>query len=194
MKQKIKLVSLIICLAILLTSAYFAYRYFSSRYTPQQLTDRLAETEAESFATDDAEDLAPDCTVFDKDNKENTLSSHIGKPVVVNFWATWCPPCKAELPAYQSLFERYGDSVDFMMVAMTDDYSETKSSVDTFVAENSYTFPLYYDLHGPAYTAYAVTSIPVSVFIDANGHILHSQIGAMDEGTLETWILSLLKE
>ena len=193
MNQKTKLIILIVLLAAVLTGAFFAYRYFSKSFIPAQPTEQKNETTAEADeTTEDNADKAADFTVFDKDKKEIALSSRTGKPVVINFWATWCPPCQSELPAYQTLYDTYGEKVDFMMVALTDGYQETQSSVDAFIEENGYTFPVFYDLQGAAAEAYAVNSIPLSVFIDADGKVSHSQLGAMDEASLEAQIKTLL--
>lgn len=145
-----------------------------------------------------AEIAAPDFTVYDKEGTEVSLSDLKGRPVVINFWASWCPPCKEELPYFETLWQELGESgsdaasgedrVVFMMVALTDGQRETKDTVDAFIGDNGYTFPVYYDLDASAAYAYGISSIPQTFFIDENGMIEAYQIGMMDEQTLRDGI------
>lgn len=97
------------------------------------------------------------------------LSDFAGTPVVINFWATWCSPCKAELPAFEAAFQQYGEQVHFMMINMTDGARDTVDGVKDFVAGGEYSFPLYFDTELDAAYAYGVYSIPMTVFINADG-------------------------
>ena len=110
---------------------------------------------------------APDFTVLDKDGNTVRLSEKFGKPIVINFWATWCPPCKQELPDFDKLCKEYGDRVVFMMVNLTDGYRDTVDGTKRFVSGKGYTFPVYFDTKDNAASAYNVSSIPQTTFIDA---------------------------
>lgn len=136
---------------------------------------------------------APDFTVLDKNGNRVHLSDFFGKPVVINFWATWCPPCRQELPDFDKLSGEYGDRVVFMMVNLTDGYRDTVSGTKRFVANNGYSFPLYFDTEYNAAAAYNVSSIPQTTFIDANGNVYTSRIGAMNEATLRHYLNKLLE-
>ena len=135
---------------------------------------------------------APDFTVLDKDGNTVRLSDTFGKPVVINFWATWCPPCKQELPDFDKLCKEYGDRVVFMMVNLTDGYRDTVDGTKRFVSGKGYTFPVYFDTKDNAASAYNVSSIPQTTFIDAKGNIYTTRIGAMNEAMLRIYLNALL--
>ena len=135
---------------------------------------------------------APDFTVLDKDGNTVRLSDKFGKPVVINFWATWCPPCKQELPDFDKLCKEYGDRVVFMMVNLTDGYRDTVDGTKRFVSGKGYTFPVYFDTKDNAASAYNVSSIPQTTFIDAKGNIYTTRIGAMNEAMLRIYLNALL--
>lgn len=115
---------------------------------------------------------APDFTVTDKDGNEVSLSSLLGKPVVLNFWASWCPPCKSEMPDFNEVYEEMGEDITFIMVDMTDGIRETVKSASAFIEEEGFSFPVYYDTKGEASSTYGVYSLPTTYFIDAEGNIV----------------------
>ncbi len=124
---------------------------------------------------------AADFTVQDWEGNQVSLSDYYGKPIVVNFWATWCGPCKSELPAFDNAYAAYQDEITFLMVNMTDGYSETVAGTKQFIEENGYSFPVCFDTSYEAYQAYGVTAIPMTLFIDANGNLISTKLGAMSE-------------
>ena len=130
--------------------------------------------------------------MLDKDGNTVRLSDTFGKPIVINFWATWCPPCKQELPDFDKLCKEYGDRVVFMMVNLTDGYRDTVDGTKRFVSGKGYTFPVYFDTKDNAASAYNVSSIPQTTFIDANGNVYKTRIGAMSEATLRSYLNALL--
>ena len=133
---------------------------------------------------EEVSETVPDFTVTDMDGRAVSLSDYAGRPCVVNFWATWCPPCRGELPAFESAWEQYGDRVEFLMVALVDGARETEDTVRSFIEENSYRFPVYMDTDGSAAGDYGIYSIPMTVLVDADGQLFGGQIGAMEEATL----------
>ncbi len=136
---------------------------------------------------------ATDFTVYDADMNKVKLSDFFGKPIVINFWASWCGPCKSELPAFNSMYKKYGDEVTFLMVNLTDTYREPMDTAKDFVAKSNYEFSVYYDASGNASTLYKIYSIPETVFINADGTIQDVKIGTMKESELEAYIKSILK-
>lgn len=132
--------------------------------------------------------LAPDFTVEDLDGNKYKLSDFRGKPVIVNFWASWCGPCKMEMPDFEELYNEYGDKINFLMVNMTDGYQETKDKAHKHIADSGYTFPVYYDTEMEAAYAYGVSSIPATYFIDSEGYPVVYGVGALDKETLLTGI------
>jgi len=131
---------------------------------------------------------APDFTVQDLDGNDVKLSDLLGKPVVLNFWASWCPPCKREMPDFNAVFGELGGDVHFMMVCMVDGARETKETGAAFIAENGYAFPIYFDIRQEAAILYGVRSIPTTMFIDSGGYIITKAEGSIDEDTLRLGI------
>ncbi|MBR5501624.1 MAG: TlpA family protein disulfide reductase [Oscillospiraceae bacterium] len=127
---------------------------------------------------------APDFAVEDMAGNTVRLSDFLGQPVVLNFWASWCGPCKMEMPAFQTLYDEYGDSVAFLMVNLTDGGQETRDTAKAFVAQSGYTFPVYLDTAYEAAIAYGVSAIPVTYFISADGQLMAYGQSALSEATL----------
>ena len=201
MNQKKSFSVLLIVLLVVLAGAMFAYRYLSDKVTPDtggSLLDRVtdgADTSADTvktgIETSDAGDTAQsdvfpamDFTVYDIDRNPVKLSDFFGKPILINFWATWCPPCKSELPDFDRVYADYGEDVVFMMVNMTDGSRDTVESASAFTADNGYSFPVYYDCDLDAAYTYGASSIPMTVLIGADGNIVGGQVGVLTEEQL----------
>lgn len=135
-----------------------------------------------------------DFTVLDMDGNEVTLESKIGKPLVINFWASWCPPCKGEMPDFEEVYQEKGEDITFMMVNMTDGGRETVDTAKSFLSDSGYTFPVYFDTQQSAAGTYGISSIPTTIFIDAKGQIIAGSTGAIDKDTLRKGIDMILKE
>lgn len=126
----------------------------------------------------------PNITVFDKDGNVVNLTDFRGKPVVLNFWASWCGPCKNEMPAFDEVYKEVGNDVYFVMVDMADGVRETVESGSAYVEKMGYSFPVYYDTaHSAAYTL-GISSIPMTIFLDAKGHGVTYYIGALNKDAL----------
>ncbi len=124
---------------------------------------------------------APDFTVVNEAEEEVKLSDFVGKPVILNFWASWCGPCKSEMPFFQNMYDTYGEEVVFMMVNLTDGSRETIKTALDYVQQADYTFPVYFDTNQEAAYAYYVSSIPATYFIDAEGNLVAYGVGALQE-------------
>ena len=197
MYQKKSFSVLLIVLLVVLAGAMFAYRYLSDKVTPDtggSLLDRVTETAdtvKTGIETSDVGDTAQsdvfpamDFTVYDIDRNPVKLSDFFGKPILINFWATWCPPCKSELPDFDFVYADYGEDVVFMMVNMTDGSRDTVESASAFTADNGYSFPVYYDCDLNAAYTYGASSIPMTVLIGADGNIVGGQVGVLTEEQL----------
>ncbi len=130
---------------------------------------------------------APDFTVYTADGQAVKLSNYLGKPVVLNFWASWCSPCKAEMPDFQEEFSTRGESVQFLMVNLTVG-NETLESATGFIAQQGYSFPVFYDTEADAANTYGIQSIPTTFFIDPEGNLIAQASGAIDRATLQRGI------
>jgi peroxiredoxin len=133
---------------------------------------------------------AADFTLLDLDGNEVTLSSLRGKVVLLNFFATWCPPCNAELPHLMALYEEYKEQ-GFEVLAV--DQLEPGDTVRRFVAEYKIPFTVLLDSSALASRLYNVRSIPRSLFINADGVIEIDHLGYMSEEVLRGYIEQMLE-
>ena len=137
--------------------------------------------------------LAPDFTLETLSGETVTLSSLRGQAVLVNLWATWCPPCRAEMPAIQKMYIEYKDR-GFVVLGVDMTYQDTAANVPTFVQENQLTFPILMDTTGQMAQQYELRSLPTSFFIDREGVIQEVVVGGpMAEALLRTRIESILE-
>ena len=193
MKQSSKGIKILIVAVLLFAVASIVYSQLAPRF--QRDADFDLNTQAPPAA---------DFTVIDYDFDGVSLSSLIGKPVIVNFWASWCPPCIAELPYFQSVYEEYKDEVHFMMINLVDGSRETVDIAKRFVENNGYTFPVYFDTTGEASGKYKVFSIPSTIFVDSEGALVRvldnygnksdAYVGQMAESTLRSFVEQLVKD
>ena len=146
-----------------------------------------------SDTVDASKYAAPDFTVTDAEGNKVKLSDLRGKPVVINFWATWCGYCVQEMPAFEDMYAKYGDDVHFVMVDMVDGDRETVDAGKKFIADRGFTFPVYFDTELEAAYAYYVTGLPATYFIDAEGNLIAHKSGALDAELLERGINMILK-
>lgn len=133
---------------------------------------------------------APDFPLTTWEGEEIRFSDLVGKPLLLNIWATWCGPCCNELPHFQKAFEKYAEEITFVFVSVDD----TKQEVEEFLTENGYTFPVYMDPQSESLMAYGIGSIPVTVLIDAEGNITAGQIGMLSEDLVGLCMAILLGE
>ena len=137
--------------------------------------------------------LAPDFTLQSLEGETYILSELRGQAVLVNLWATWCPPCRAEMPAIQKIYDEYKDQ-GFVVLALNMTYQDTPSAVLPFAQEYGLTFPILLETNGKVAERYQLRSLPSSFFIDRDGIIQEVVIGGpMAEALLRTRIESLLK-
>ena len=115
-----------------------------------------------------------------------------GRPLVVNFWATWCPYCIQEIPDYQEIYNDYGDRVAFAFIDCADGQRETVEMGASWLADGGYTLPAYYDTSGEAQISYGASSLPTTVVANAEGEILAISPGAIDPDLMRNALDSLL--
>jgi thiol-disulfide isomerase/thioredoxin len=177
-----------------MAGAYVLYQNLSGTVDGNQL---IVATQPSSTTapTDTTEPLllAPDFVVYDENGNEVHLYDYIGKPIVLNFWASWCGPCKMEMPDFNERYLQLGDEIHFLMINMTDGARETISIASAFIAEQGYQFPVFYDTTGSAAMTYGAYSLPTTFFIDAQGHAIAQAVGAIDADTLQQGIDMITK-
>jgi len=153
--------------------------------TESQTTESTAD---ESESNENELTQAPNFTVYDLDGNEVNLTDFFGKPIIVNFWASWCGPCKMEMPDFNEAYQTYKNDITFLMVNMTDGSRETVEKASTFIEESGYVFPVYYDTEYSAAITYSVSSLPTTYFIDADGYLIAHARGAIDNSILQKGI------
>lgn len=137
--------------------------------------------------------LAPDFESNTLDGQKIKLSDLRGQAVLVNLWATWCPPCRTEMPAIQTVYDEYKDQ-GFIVLAVNMTYQDTYANIAPFVEQYGLTFPILLDESGVIGSAYQLRSLPSSFFIDRSGIIREVVIGGpMAEALLRTRVEEILK-
>ncbi|MFF5398481.1 TlpA disulfide reductase family protein [Peribacillus butanolivorans] len=132
---------------------------------------------------------APDFSLKTLDGKQVNLSDYKGKKVMLNFWATWCPPCKKEMPDMQKYSQQAGDDVVILAVNI-----DPENDVQAFVEDNGITFTIPLDSQSaknPVNERYKILSIPTTYFIDSKGIIRNKVISAMQLKDMERNINSI---
>ena len=152
--------------------------------TPHETTQNQEPTETAGTAPTDTTEpdySAPDFTMIDWEGNEVRLRDFVGKPIILNFWASWCGPCKMEMPEIQNFYEKYGEEVHFLLVSVDDSVDTAKS----FIEEEGYTFPVYFDTTSAGAYTYGASSIPLTYFVDAEGNMQAYYMGAMSADILQ---------
>ena len=190
MEKTYKILKMVLLALIFVALLLGAKRLYDTLGAQVQM-DSLA-TQATAEGTEPAKQAAPDFTVYDKEGNAHSLSEFRGKPVILNFWASWCGPCKMEMPDFDEKYGEYGDQVHFVMVNLTDGSQETVETASAFIAAEGYSFPVYFDTEYSGAMAYGVNSVPVTYFIDAEGNFVAWQQGVLSGETLQKGIDLLL--
>lgn len=188
-----KKVVLILCVvfAALLIGAGILYTNLADQVevgglATQPPTESIPDASVET--TEAVDYSAPDFTVLDWEGNERKLSEFEGRPVVLNFWASWCGPCKSEMPDFEEAYQKYGENIHFLMVNCTDGSRETVEIAKVFIEDAGYTFPVYFDTTYEAASLYGASSIPLTYFIDANGDLVTYGRGALSAELLQRGI------
>ena len=173
--------------ALLLLSLTVSMAACKGAETELDTTAPTAPTAGETTQSPE-EESALDFTVTDGEGKQVRLSDFFGKPIVLNFWASWCPPCKAELPDFEDAYIQYEGKVTFLMVNVTDNQRETVEVAKSYVSSQGYTFPVYFDSEHDAAATYGINSIPFTMFITKDYELYTYISGMTDLSTVEYYI------
>ncbi|RAL21499.1 cytochrome C biogenesis protein [Thermoflavimicrobium daqui] len=134
---------------------------------------------------------APKFNLVTLEGKSVKLSDYRGKKVILNFWATWCPPCQAEMPHMQKFYEKNKENgVEILAVNLTS-MDKGTAAIRKFVKDYRLTFPILLDKDGAVGSQYQAISIPTSYILDANGVVVKKILGPMDENMLESLVKNI---
>jgi len=207
MKKKIITIILAASFVVLIAGASLLYGRLRQEQAPEQLAPLVdlknnlpkeendkdvnnenGKKEGEQEKTAERQEpKAMDFTVYDGEENQVKLSDYFGKPIVLNFWASWCGPCQSEMPDFQEKYLELNDTVQFLMVNVTGG-RETVATAKSFISQNGYTFPVFYDSDLNAADTYEVYSLPTTYFIDADGYLMAQATGAISAATLQSGI------
>ena len=138
--------------------------------------------------------MAPNFTAYDDARSPLSLNDMRVKPAVVNFFASWCGPCKMEMPYFDEFYHQYGEQVTFMMVNLCAFGNDTKENGKKMVADGGWTFPVYFDSDGDAALKYAIRSMPTTIFVSPDGELKGRHTGVISREALEKTILAMIAE
>jgi thiol-disulfide isomerase/thioredoxin len=166
--------------------------------TEEEMTEAVAEdldeilgSSAEEIVisedTDEGDGTAPDFTLVDLEGNSVSLSDYRGTPVMINFWATWCPPCRAEMPLIQDFQDRYVD--EFVVLAVNG--GETAQEVEAFVTEQGFNMVFLLDPEFAVAEQFQVRGFPTSIFISAEGVAEKVHIGELNEPLMVSYLSAL---
>lgn len=164
MKNK-KTILLIVSLVVILLAASFAYNSLS-RGNEIDLNEIKQSNEQKEKV------MLPDFSLVDIEGNEVSSLDLLGKPTIINFWATWCGYCMKEMPDFQTVYETYGDKINFVMIQAVDGKEETEEKGRAYIEENKYTFPVYFDTQGEAVINCGVRGFPTTLFVSSTGEVL----------------------
>ena len=159
----------------------------SSTETQEEATETESESEEEEEAAEEVKTIpAIDFTLKDQYGNTHTLSDYKGKTVFLNFWATWCSPCRAEMPDIQKLYEEFQqeDVVILGVAAPNLGREKSEEGIKGFLEENGYTYPVLMDTEAEAFQAYGINSFPTTFMIDKDGNVFGYIPGQLSEETM----------
>lgn len=205
---------LILGLVVLILVSKYAYNFINenqiSTSNNTEVTSNSSENQSGSDNNENASETntekikAPNFIVKDVNGNNVEFEKLIGKPIVLNFWATWCGYCREEMPDFQSVYEEYKDTdLVVMMINATDSKNENRENVEKYLHEHNLSLPVYYDeavlgvdglsIENSAQAAYGVPGYPATVFIDKEGNIASTHMGLIKKDKLVSEIEKIIK-
>ncbi len=162
--------------------------------TSSDTANAVTEEEVKEPEPDAQAPKMPDIPLYTLEDELTSFDTvREGKPTIINLFASWCPPCKEELPHFQQAYEKYKDQISFIFLDSLDGERETKDTIKKFIKEFPITSPVYYDQGIFAYI-FQTNSIPTTVFFNADGTVANGYLGYVSETVLEQNIQALLTQ
>jgi len=172
---------------------YAAHMYYTQNKTPQIIPQTPSNSLTNTGKASDKRQMAPEIVLQDLNGQTVKLSDYKGKVVILNFWASWCPPCKAEMPDLDKTANGLSGEKDAVLLAvnLTDGVRETTDKAKKYISDNHYTMPVLLDTEGKAANDYGISSIPTTYIIDKQGLIYDHQVGPTSEDKLINYVNKL---
>lgn len=134
---------------------------------------------------------APNFALRDLNGQEVTLTQFLGQPVMLNFWASWCAPCRLEMPLMEATYQKHKDEG---LVILAINSGESPEAAQAFVTENKLTFPILMDENlEVSNLIYRLRGLPVSIFIDREGNLVARHVGTLNERLIEEYVGKIVK-
>lgn len=162
--------------------------------TEEETGDSTKDSQKDSEAEKDSQTVSSiDFTLQDQYGQAHTLSDYKGKTVFLNFWATWCPPCKAEMPDIQKIYESYEQEGEEALVVLGVAAPNTggegsEEEIQAFLEKNGYTYPVLMDTTGEVFASYGISSYPTTFMIDREGNVFGYVSGMLSEDVMRSII------
>ncbi len=182
---------LLLVLSLLVGSIYFDHNKASN--IGQQSQQNIAPGTGVSSTTAVKGKLSPEISLNDLNGQAVKLSNYRGKVVILNFWASWCPPCKSEMPELDKAAREFASGADAVLltVNLTDGSRETVDSARKYIVDNKYSMSVLLDTQSRAANAYNITSIPTTYIIDKQGVVINYIVGPTTKDTLNVYVNQL---
>ncbi|MCL2372728.1 MAG: TlpA family protein disulfide reductase [Defluviitaleaceae bacterium] len=174
MNKKLKALVIAGCMAVILAGAFSIYHF----------TDLGRDIDTAVVFDNTGLEQAADIIFTDVYGNEIFLSDFFGQPIVLNFWTTWCPNCVRQSPYFEALYQKKGDEIKIIKINLIDGRRETWQTVEAFMYNNNYSFPLFFDTTQTASFTYNARTIPVTHFINPDGYIVASEGGLLTEESM----------
>jgi len=179
MKRKIWL---LVKISLLVIIVLYFYNYYNGT-----INSSPENTNQDTVTNTSELNLAENFTLTDSNGNQVSLTDFRGKNVYINFWASWCGPCKSEMPDIQKISQEYKDDLIVLAVNVGD----SQNTVQDFITQNNYDFTVLLDTNMDVARQYQITTIPVSIFINKDGVIISKRIGAISESQMKSYIEKL---
>ncbi len=134
-------------------------------------------------------DAVPNVTLSDFDGNPVHLADYVGRPLVINFWASWCVPCLAEMPGFEQVYQRQRPAVQFLGINLQDD----PGAAQAVIRQTGISYPVARDIDGSAFVAFRALGMPTTIFVSAEGEVLSLHTGGLFADDLEEQIISLFE-
>lgn len=184
----------IIGLVILGIIVFAGYSYYNQNKAINQPSSENSSSGTDTSSSKAAKGkLAPEISLNDLNGQTVKLSDYRGKIVILNFWASWCPPGKSEMPELNKAYQEFAKGADAVLltVNLTDGSRETADKARKYIADNQYSMPVLLDTQGRAANAYNITSIPTTYIIDRQGIIIDYLVGPTTLNALNDYVNQL---